>query len=50
MRRQLGFVPRRTIADAVRGLVAAFADGRIPDPLNDDRYFNIKIMQRLNLK
>jgi nucleoside-diphosphate-sugar epimerase len=50
MRRELGFVPRHTIADAVRDLVDAFADGRVPDAVGDARYSNIKTMRRLGLK
>ncbi len=49
IKRELGFVPRRTIEDAVRGLVEAFAAGRIPDSMSDSRYYNIKTMQKCNL-
>lgn len=44
--RELGFAPSRTIADAVRDLVKAFNEGKLPDSMNDPRYFNIKTMQR----
>lgn len=47
---ELGFVPKRTIEDAVRDLVAAFQAAKIPNPMNDIRYYNIKTMQALNLK
>jgi len=50
MRDELGFVPQHTIEDAVRGLVDAFADGRVPDAMADERYSNIKTMQRLGMK
>lgn len=50
IKRELGFSPKHTIEDAVRDLVAAFRMGLIPDSMTDDRYFNIKRMQRLNLK
>lgn len=50
IKRELGFAPSRTIEDAVRDLVAAFQAGRIPDSMTDDRYYNIKRMQRLSLK
>lgn len=49
IKRELGFVPRRTIDDAVRDLVEAFAAGRIPDSMTDSRYYNIKTMQKCNL-
>lgn len=45
IRRELGFVPQHTIEDAVRGLVTAFETGKIPDPMTDIRYYNIKTMQ-----
>jgi nucleoside-diphosphate-sugar epimerase len=50
IRRELGFVPKRTIEDAVRGLVDGFRAGKIPNPMTDIRYYNIKTMQALQLK
>ena len=50
IRRELGFTARRSIEDAVRDLVAAFGAGHIPDSMTDDRYYNIRRMQRLGLK
>lgn len=50
MRRKLGFEPRHTIEDAVRGLVEAFRAGKLPNSLDDPRYFNIKLMQQVSLK
>jgi nucleoside-diphosphate-sugar epimerase len=49
MKRELGFVPRRTIQDAVRDLVRAFRAGRIPNALTDDRYYNVKTLQQVGL-
>lgn len=43
--RMLGFVPRRSLEEAVAELCAAFDDGRLPDPLTDDRYFNVRRTQ-----
>lgn len=48
IRRELGFTPRFTVEHAVRDLVAAFRDGRIPDTANA-RYYNIKTMQATQL-
>lgn len=48
--RELGFVPKRTIRDAVKSLVEAFEAGKLPDSLTDKRYFNIKTMNALDLK
>jgi nucleoside-diphosphate-sugar epimerase len=50
IRRELGFSPTRTIEQAVSGLVDAFKTGRLPNSLDDPRYFNIKMMQNLSLK
>jgi nucleoside-diphosphate-sugar epimerase len=50
IRCELGFSAKHSIEDAVTGLVAAFAEGRLPHSMNDARYFNIKMMQSINLK
>lgn len=47
LHRQLGFRPRRSIPDAVSGLVDAFSAGKVPGALNNSRYFNIKRMREL---
>ncbi len=49
IRRELGYVPRHTIEDAIRELVDAFRAGRVSDPLNNPLYFNIKRMQEIHL-
>jgi nucleoside-diphosphate-sugar epimerase len=50
IKRDLGFEARHSIEDAVRDLANAFDAGRIPDSLTDPRYFNIKLMQQIELK
>lgn len=50
IRREFGFVPRRTIAEAVSDLNEAFKGGRLPDPMNGSRYYNIRVMQEAQLK
>jgi nucleoside-diphosphate-sugar epimerase len=50
IKRELGFVPKRTIEDAVRDLDKAFKEGKISNPMTDLRYYNIKMMQALKLK
>ena len=47
--RDIGFRPTRTIGDAVRGLKAEFDAGNLPDSLENPRYFNIKMMQKVKL-
>ena len=48
--RELGFVPKHTVEDAVRDLCAAFAEGRLPNSFDDDRYYNIRTMQAINAR
>jgi nucleoside-diphosphate-sugar epimerase len=50
IKRELGFTPKRTIEQAVIGLVDAFRAGRLPNSMNDARYYNIKLMQSANLR
>lgn len=49
LKRELGFEARRGIEDAVGDLVAAFAAGRVPNSMTDDRYYNIRRMKSVNL-
>jgi nucleoside-diphosphate-sugar epimerase len=49
MRRELGFIPQRSVQDAVRDLVQAFQAGKIPNAMTDDRYYNVKTLQQANL-
>ncbi|OAI53265.1 UDP-glucose 4-epimerase [Planctomycetaceae bacterium SCGC AG-212-F19] len=44
--RVLGYRPKRSVEDAVRGLCTAFRAGKIPNSLTDERYFNVKCLQR----
>ena len=50
IKERLGYVPKRTIEDAVRDLCVAFKAGKLPNSLTDDRYFNVKTVQRLALQ
>lgn len=47
---ELGFEASHTIEEAVVDLIKAFKDGRLPNSLDDPRYFNIKTMQKVNLE
>jgi nucleoside-diphosphate-sugar epimerase len=49
IRRELGWIPKRTVADGVQDLVDAFKDGMLPGSLDDEKYFNIKLMQDVKL-
>lgn len=43
--RELGWLPRHTVQDAIRDLVSAFKASRVPGAMNHPRYSNIKTMQ-----
>ncbi len=47
--KELGFVPKYSIQDAVEDLNQAFAQGKLPGSFTDERYFNIKRMQSIKL-
>ncbi len=46
--RELGFRPKHTIDDAVQSLLDAFSAGKVPNAMDDPRYFNIKQLQTLD--
>jgi nucleoside-diphosphate-sugar epimerase len=50
MKKELGFVPRHTVADAISDLKDAFNAGKVPDPLDAVIYYNIRRMQEINLQ
>src|SRR5216684_2445869 len=50
IRREFGFVPKRTIGQAVSDLNSAFEGGRLPNAMTDSRYYNIRVMQEALLK
>jgi len=47
---ELGFEASHSIEDAVVDLINAFKAGKLPNSLDDPRYFNIKMMQKVNLQ
>ena len=47
IKRELNFVPRHTIEDAVRDLIRAFEAGKFHDSMNNVRYYNIKTLKAL---
>ncbi|MEQ8805909.1 MAG: SDR family oxidoreductase [Rhodospirillales bacterium] len=46
--RALGFSPKYNIEDAVRGLCDAFRNGKLPDSMTDDRYYNVRRMKAVD--
>lgn len=49
IKRCLGFAPKLTIEDAVIDLCRAFRNGKIPNSMTDDNYFNVKRIQSLEV-
>lgn len=47
--KELGFVPQHSVEDAIQDLKNAFDEGKIPNSLEDDKYFNVKLMQNIEL-
>lgn len=50
IKRELGFSPKKTVQNAIEELIAAFRSNKVPNPLTDIRYYNIKTMQAVHLK
>lgn len=50
VQRVLGFKPKRTIEDAVRDLVHAFGNYLLPNSFDDDWYYNVRTMKKLEAK
>lgn len=48
--RVLGFAPKRTIEDAVRDLARAFRNHLLPNSFEDDSYYNVRTMKKLEAK
>ena len=45
--RILGIVPKLTVEDAIVEICTAFKSGLLPNSLEDDRYFNVKKLKRI---
>jgi len=46
----IGFIPRHTVRDAIVDVVESFRTGKLPKPMEDVQYYNVKTMQSLGLK
>ena len=46
----LKFEPKYSIKNAIEDLKVAFEKKLLPNSLKDEKYFNIKKMQKINLK
>lgn len=47
---ELGFQPKHTIQEAIIDLKQAFESGKLPNSMDDIRYYNVKLMQAIKLK
>ena len=47
---ELGFSAKHSIKEAIEELKEAFEEGLLQDPLENEKYFNLKRMQSINLK
>jgi nucleoside-diphosphate-sugar epimerase len=50
IKEEVGYEPKHTIEDAIIDVKNAFEEGKIPNPLGDIKYYNVKTMQAINLK
>lgn len=49
IKKEIGFEPKHSIEDAVRDLKNAFEKGLIKDSFENEKYFNVKLMQNIKL-
>lgn len=50
IKNELGFEAKYTVGDAILSLKEAFQAGKVPNPMTDDKYYNIKRMQSVSLR
>ena len=50
IKKEIGFEAKSTIEKAIVDLKKAFEKGLLPNSLYDEKYFNIKRFENLNLK
>lgn len=50
IKKELGVEPTRNINQAIHDLMTAFKENKIPNSMNDIKYYNIKMMSSINLK
>jgi len=48
IKRELGYVPKRSIRQAMRDIKEAFDNGRFQD-FDDDKYYNVRMMKKLQV-
>lgn len=50
IRMELGFIPQKSIIQAIEGLVAQFKAGKLSNSMEDPKYFNITMMKSADMK
>lgn len=50
IKKELGFVPRHTVEEAITDLKQAYLSGNIINPLVNIKYYNLKMMKKLEMK
>ena len=50
IKEKLGYIPKRSVEDAIRDLCQAFRSGRLPNSLTDECYINVKVVKRRGIK
>ena len=50
IKEKLGYIPRRSVEDAIRDLCHAFKAGKLPNSMTDDRYINVKVAKKKGIK
>ncbi|MEE9611971.1 MAG: NAD-dependent epimerase/dehydratase family protein [Desulfatiglandales bacterium] len=50
IKRELGFVATHSIEDAISDMMDAHRSGKIVNPMNNIRYYNIRVMKEIKLK
>jgi len=50
IKKELNFVPKHTIEDGVLDLIEAFRRDEFIDPMNNSRYYNIRMMKSISFK
>ena len=50
LKKQLGFSPKHTIEEAILDLKNAFEEGKIQNPMENIKYYNIKTMKAVKMK
>ena len=45
----IGFKPQYSVEDAIRDLCHAFLKGKLPNSINDDKYFNVRTMKKIGV-